>query len=302
MNFGYQSAPAYCGLVISGKTKAGWPPVPRAGRRAGTVQVPVPQPEGDEIGEPHGAAAGQQHVGIIGERGLADGGGGYQAYHRSRIHYGDHADQRARHGPQPGGIAVDAARVADDQRGEQHYQDQGENPAGVSGPELSRQDRAQRPGGQHGQRHRPARLADPKRSGRVSAGQRGRTRHRHRVIRRAGRCSCLPAGQKPGSGEIAVSPGPARCVFSHARSLPGTGCGRRKGRVQLPSRTAGGDSISITSSLRWRAWLGNRRGDGCRQRPGPGEGGEAGSGSRPEPCRSRHAGRRLAAPSGATGA
>ena len=30
MNLGYQSAPAYCGLVISGKMKAGWPPVPRA--------------------------------------------------------------------------------------------------------------------------------------------------------------------------------------------------------------------------------------------------------------------------------
>ena len=146
------------------------------GRRSASVEIPVPQTEGEHVGEPDRAAAGEQDVGIVAELGTVDDAG-HQADRGRSIHGGDRPDQRPGQYPQPSGVAVDAPWVADDEYRKQGEEDYDEGPAGISEPERRWQHRTQSSSGQHRQPHRPAALACPVRY--VRAGRRVRTGARH---------------------------------------------------------------------------------------------------------------------------
>jgi Ion channel len=149
-----------------------------AGRRSAPVEIPVPQAEGEHVSEPDRATAGEQDVGIVAELGVVDEAGD-QTHSSGGVYYRDKSDQCPGPRSEPPGVAVDAAGVTDDEYREQDEDDCDEGPAGISGPELRRQDRPQSSGGQHRQRHRPAALACLGRC--VQADWRGRTGARHFV-------------------------------------------------------------------------------------------------------------------------
>jgi hypothetical protein len=131
-----------------------------AGGRAAAVEIPVPQAEDDDVAEPDGTAAGEQDIGVGAEFRRADDPG-HQTHRGAGVHGGDQADQRAGQYPEPSRFAVDAARIADDQYGQEDDDDHDEGPAGVAVPELRWQGGAEASGGQHGHGHGPAALAGP---------------------------------------------------------------------------------------------------------------------------------------------
>ena len=94
----------------------------RPGGGAAAIQIPVPQPERDHVRGPDHPAGGQQPGGVageelvVGEDVLDQADGGEQVRHR------DEGDHHAGDDPQPGFLPVDAARVPDDQRGQQREQ------------------------------------------------------------------------------------------------------------------------------------------------------------------------------------
>ena len=113
MNFGYQPAPR-TRVVHLGEDEGGLVArSARAGGRAATVKVPVPQPKAitllSQMAPPLARRTLASLVNLAG-----DGDPGYQAHYRGHIHYGDQADQRPGHHPQPSGVAVDPARVGND--------------------------------------------------------------------------------------------------------------------------------------------------------------------------------------------
>ena len=127
--------------------------------RAATVEVPVPQCEGDDVREPDGGATGQQHLGVLGEVGHVD-----DAHHepdgRTRVRDGDQPDDHAGQVVEPRAVAVDAAGVPDDQRSQQDDEEDQEDPGGVAVAQLVRQRRPEEARGDDGERHRPPGLAD----------------------------------------------------------------------------------------------------------------------------------------------
>jgi hypothetical protein len=111
-------------------------------------------PERDHVGGPDHPAGGQQCGGIgreqlVGGDDVADeaGGGG-------QVGQGQQGDDGAGGDPQPGFLPVDAARVPDDQGGQQREQDDGEHPRGVD-PVFGGQRHMQANDDDDRQRHRP---------------------------------------------------------------------------------------------------------------------------------------------------
>ena len=74
---------------------------------------------------------------------------------------GDHSDQNCGQDPQPGRLAVDAARVTGNERDHQHSQHHECHRPRVVEPELGRQEEAQSPGQKDSGGHRPPALTHP---------------------------------------------------------------------------------------------------------------------------------------------
>ncbi len=131
-----------------------------AGRRATAVEVPEPEREGDDVGEPDGGTAGQQHLGVLGETRHVDDAHD-EAHGRVGVGDRDEADEHAGEVVEPWAVPVDAARVADDEDREEDQEEHEEEPGGVAVAQLVGQCRPQQPGGDDGKGHGPARLAPP---------------------------------------------------------------------------------------------------------------------------------------------
>jgi hypothetical protein len=83
----------------------------RPGGGATPVEIPVPQPEGDDVRSPDHPAGGQQPDGVAGEDLVHGQDVGDEPGGREQVRKRDERDDDAGDDPQPGFLPVDAARV-----------------------------------------------------------------------------------------------------------------------------------------------------------------------------------------------
>jgi hypothetical protein len=146
------------------------------GGRPAPVELPVPQREGDHVGQPDRAAGQQQRHRVVPERSPALGQVVDQLRGRPGHRQADRADQQQPGQPQHGRFPGDPGRVGQRQRHEQQPLQHRQQPARME-RQLGRYGQLQRHRHQHGQADRPAVLApgpaQPGRQVRAEAAGRG---------------------------------------------------------------------------------------------------------------------------------
>ena len=101
--------------------------------QAAPVEFPVPQGEDDHVGEPDGSAVEEQRGRLGGDGILAVDDVGDELFRRPHIGQGDQGDQRHAGVAQHDRLAVDAARIGDDQRGREQPLESRQQPGGLHG-------------------------------------------------------------------------------------------------------------------------------------------------------------------------
>jgi hypothetical protein len=130
------------------------------GTHTTTIQIPVPQPERDHVRSPDHPARCQQPGGVAGEELVVGEDVDDEMHGGEQVRHRDERDHSAGDDPQPGLLAVDTARVPDDQCGQQREQDGRHNPGRVH-PVFGGQRHMQNRGDHDRQRHRPPILPPP---------------------------------------------------------------------------------------------------------------------------------------------
>ena len=138
------------------------------------IQIPVPEGEDDDVGQPDGSTAEHQHLAVAGEGGRAvDDVHGEQDPGRG-VGHGDDTEHADGEHPQPRPVPVDASRVPDDQHAQEDHDDHQQQPP-ITDAQLGWQPSPEEARRQHAKGHRPPALPEPPRWAITSSA--GNTRH-----------------------------------------------------------------------------------------------------------------------------